>query len=135
MPKTQLHLSIDSNLHELAKNSNLNLSAEFEEWVRVRLVRHTEIETENIDYGLEKAKLIQELALLESKEELALKQESKEKEEKMIIDNIIENMKEFKQFSDEDIKTRARGLVFLFKKKLNKIITLEQANKIIVERL
>ncbi len=131
MGKGRLSLTVDNNLVELAKNSGLNLSAEFEEWVKIRLGKQIEQIREVKDFNLEKAKLLQDLALLESQEELAKKEENKQKEEEMIINSYIENVKEFLPQDDDDWNKRYDGLVFIMKRKLKKDITREQAKKII----
>ena len=137
MSKSQLHLSIDSDLKELAKNSNLNLSQEFEEWVRIRLQRNIAEDIKYTDYPLEKAKLIQEIALLESREELSKREELKEKEETMILKSFLDNIKEFDNLplNDDNLTKRTTGLIFIFKQRLNKIITTEQAQNMIKEGL
>lgn len=136
--KAKLNLSIDTDLLELAKNSSLNLSEEFEDWIRIRLMKDIEVDKKEVDFNLEKAKLIQELKLLESKEELSKSQEFKEKEELMIVDSVIKNMREFKpikETSEEQWLKRSNGLVYIFKRKLNKVITPEQARKILEKRI
>ena len=137
MTKAKLNLSIDTDLLELAKNSTLNLSQEFEEWVKIRLINKSSIDIINVDYDLEKAKLLQELALLESKEEISKRQELKEKEEVMILKSFIDNIKEFDTLplKDDDLRTKANGLIFLFKQKLNKVIRTDQAIEMIKKEL
>ncbi|GAG71883.1 unnamed protein product [marine sediment metagenome] len=135
MAKAKLNLSIDTDLLELAKNSDLNLSAEFEDWVKIRLVRHHLNNGDVVDYGVERAKLKQELALLESKEELAKKQEFKMKEEQMIIDDVINNVKEFhpKGISVQELTNRSHGLIYLLKRKLRKSVTEKEALKMLID--
>ena len=137
MAKGRLSLTVDSELVELAKNSNLNLSAEFEEWVRIRLQQNIAKDIEHTDYPLEKAKLIQQISLLESREALSQRQGLKDKEEKMILDNFISNIKEFDilPLNDNDLGLRVRGLIFLYKQKINKKITTEEATELIKKGL
>ena len=133
MAKGRLSLTVDHELVELAKNSNINLSAEFEEWIRIRLNKHMEEDNEIVDYALERAKLQQQISLLASKEELAKNQEHKDKEELMILDGYVENILEFEPngIKEDELIKRSHGLVFLFKSKLNKVISIDQAKELL----
>jgi len=158
MTKAKLNLSIDTDLLDLAKNftdsnnEKLNLSQEFEEWVKIRIQKNINMEVERVDYDFEKAKLRQDLALLESKQELFNREELKEKEEEMIINQIVNNLKNTKKekedylfqtenirkkvrIKEDDIIEKANAIVYIFKKKLDKKITVEKAKEIIKEKL
>lgn len=136
MSKSLLHLSIENDLKELAKKSNLNLSQEFEQWIRIRLNANIN-EDDNMDHDLEIAKLRQEISKLESQKELMAKQEMKDKEEEMIIDHAIDNeMESNKDIKPEDIPSkRSHGLVYLFNMKFRKSISDMEATNMIENRM
>lgn len=135
MTKAKLNLSIDTELLDLAKQSNLNLSSEFEEWVKIRLNKNIlNIENETLDYDKEYARLQLELQKLESKKEMIEKQDSKDKEKIMVIDHVIDNQIEYDKAEDIAEK-RFAGIKFLFKQKFNENITDLDAKNLINNRL
>jgi hypothetical protein len=139
MTKVMLHLSIEPEIIELAKSSGLNLSKEFEEWLRIRLNQfHNEKPTVDID--LEVAKHHAEIVKLQSQKELSLKHESQDKEELMVIDEAIDNEIKFAKDKnnmdwDKLIEERTHGIQFLFRKKFNKELNPLQAKEILEKRI
>ena len=151
MTKAQLTLYIDTNIKESAKASGLNLSAEFEEWLRIRLGNINE-DRPKIDVDLEIAKHQAEIQKLKSQAELIKEEEFKIKEQEMVLDNIIDNMKkeritktqkypvilEWKDFINNKnygIESRIHGIQFLFKQRFNKIINPLEAKELLEKRL
>src|SRR3972149_6560209 len=125
--KNHLTLYIDNDLTNLAKSSGLNLSSEFEEWIRIRL-NQSFTDTPKDDTDFEIAKHQAEIQRLKSTAEIQREQMDKEKEEVMVIDGVIDNekdvtMKVFPETKWEDIAVkRTHGVQFLFKQKFNKLL-------------
>lgn len=135
MAKPRLNLTIDADLLELAKASDLNLSAEFEEFLKIRLNQNLP-DNEKIDFDKEYTRLQMELRKLESKKELVEKQDMKEQERLMVLDHAIDNELEIDSCKVIDIpENRANGIVYLFKKKFNENLTSEQAKKLLSDRI
>ena len=133
--KVPIHLTIEPELAEWAKNSNLNLSSEFEDWVKIRRGQSmVDIENESIDYDKEYARLQLELQKLQSKKEMKQKEDERQKERDMVIDHIIDNQLEYDKIEDIP-KLRFKGLQFLFSKKFNETITEPQAIKLLEDRI
>jgi hypothetical protein len=149
--KNHLTLYIRNDIKELAKNSGLNLSKEFEEWIKIRLGKMDEIKND-IDIDLEVAKHHAEIVKLQSQKELQTKQDFKDKEEDMVLDNIIDDMEkerttktdkyriilEWKDFINHEIygvDSHIHGIQFLFKKKFNKDLNPSEAKDLILKRL
>lgn len=131
--KSHLTLYIDNELKALAKASNINLSNEFENFLRFRLKQDIKQES-IIDTELEIAKHKQAIDKLLTQKELQQTQEMKEKEEIMVIDHIIDNEIQFT--SKEELPSkRANGLQFLFKQKFNKYLAQEEAIKLLEDRI
>lgn len=141
MAKPRLNLTVSQEIIDLAKGSGLNLSAEFEEWIRIRLGKGLKMDNEEIDFDLEAAKLRQELAKLESKKELAARQEAKDKEMDMIVDSMIDNFTDVQMKNDKNLKlsdcseNRKRGLAYIISKKYNKNLTEEEAAELLEKRI
>lgn len=134
MTKGKLNLSIDVDLLELAKNSDLNLSQEFEEWVKVRLNQPISDEFEEIDLDKEKARLMLEMRKLESKAELQKRQEEKEDLKLKTIDHAIDNS--LKHMKPEEIpESRKDGVVYLFKSRHRTEINPLEAKELIENRM
>jgi len=141
MAKGVLHLSIEPELIELAKNSGLNLSQEFEEWIKIRLYK-TDAGIKQEDIDLKIAKYRQEIELLQSKQELQKTKEMLQQEQVMVIDGIIDNEINSAKLTGKKIDDweiiadkRSNGLQYLFKKRFNKILTLIEAKELILNRL
>lgn len=133
MPKSFLHLSIDTDLLTLAKNSNINLSAEFEDFIKFRMGQETK-EVNNVNPDMEIAKLKQEIARMESIKVIKVSEEQKQKEHIMVLDLIIDN--EIKYTKPEEIaEKRFTGLQYLFKQKFNEKLPEGQAKELITKRL
>ena len=131
MAKSRLSLTVDHDLVELAKGSGINLSAEFEQWIKIRLNKQLEPDKIARDFNLEKSKLLQDLRLLESQEEMTQRQEQTQKESDMVIGSYIENVKEFPPKTEDEWNVRYDGLIYILKKKLKKEITRAEAKKLI----
>lgn len=136
MPKSNLTLSIDTNLLVLARNSNINLSKEFEEWVKIRLNQPLDFEDgENIiDYDKRYAELKLELQKLELKKEAEKDKEAKDKEKEELIDHIIDNELEVTEAINIPEK-RYIGLQFLYNKRFNINLNEQEAKDILFNRL
>jgi len=135
MSKGFLHLSIDTELLALAKSSKLNLSGEFEEWVRIRLNQNLDQEP-LIDHDLEIAKHRQQIAKHESKKAIIKTAEMKEKEKIMVVDNMIDNHLELSNDKPEHVpEKRFKGLMFLFDKKFRIKLSDQEAKDILSNRI
>jgi hypothetical protein len=143
MVKGMLHLSIETDLIELAKQSGLNLSKEFEEWIKIRL-GNIEEDKPTINVDLEIAKHQAEIQKLKNQAEIIKTQEMKGQEEIMVIDQQIANMEEFregkewKDFINDSrygVESRIHGIQFLFQKKFNKVLNPLEAQELLENRL
>ena len=135
MAKSTLHLSIDSELLEIAKNMDLNLSSEFEEWIRIRAGQNvTDTIEKSKDYDKEYARLQLEMQKLQSQKELADKEEQKQSEILMLIDHTIDNELEITP-AEQIPEKRAQGLAYLFKQKFKRDITIEEAMAMLSDRI
>jgi len=139
MTKVMLHLSIDPSLMELAKASGMNLSKEFEEWIKIRLGNINE-DKPIVNIDLEIAKYRAEIQKLQNQAELAKEQEYKEQEEIMVIDGIIDNELTLKKPEQkiEDLvlsDIRIHGAQFLFKQKFNKMLNPLEAKELLEKRM
>lgn len=132
--KNHLTLYIDNELINIAKSINMNLSQEFEEWIRIRLNQNIE-DKPIIDIELERAKLKAQLIQLDNIQEQDKLKIDKQKEEIMIIDNMIDNMIEYKEDLTNITDTRLQGLKFLYKKKFNKDINILEAKELLINRI
>ena len=137
MTKAKLNLSIDTDLLQLAKDSNLNLSSEFEEWVRIRLNHFVDNESP-INFDVEKAKHQQALIELERKEkaaeEIKNKIETIVEEKNQLLDHAIDNQLLVDKIEDVPMK-RFAGIKFLWKQKFNEPLTDEEAKKLLEDRI
>ena len=137
MPKSLLHLSIDTGILELAKNSGINLSGEFEEWIKVRLRMDDEsMPKESIDNEI--IKYQQEIQKLRSMSEIVQSKEMVEREKLMVIDNTIDNRMKYKKEGERISKIpkeRAKGLMFMLKKKYNDRMTEDDAAELLLKRM
>lgn len=134
MTKSTLHLTIETNLIEIAKASGLNLSQEFEEWIKIRLGQIDDGKP-IIDIDMEIAKYQAEIQKLKSQAELNKEIEFKGKEENMILDNSIDNMKQFEENLANPSDTRIHGIQFLMQKKFNKILNPLEAKELLLKRI
>ena len=120
-----LHLSIDPNIVSLAKASNINLSNEFEQWLKIRL-NQQDIKPQ-VDIELEKAKLKAELDRLNT-----LETEGREKkDEETLINDAVDHILNTEGYDDSN---RIHGVQWIIKKRFGKTITEEQAVELIEKR-
>lgn len=135
MSKVMLHLSIDSDLREWAKISGMNLSAEFEEWIRIkRGMNMSDIENNKVDYDKEYTRLQMELRELESKKELAARQSDLQERKNLQIDRAIDQcLKDFP--IDQVAEQRKHGIVYIWKSAFNENITEDEALQILENRI
>jgi post-segregation antitoxin (ccd killing protein) len=140
MTKSTLHLTIETNLIEQAKLSDLNLSAEFEEWIKIRLGNINE-DKPLINTDLEIAKHMAEIQKLKNQAEIQEEQKSQEQEEVMVIDGIIDNelsttKKDHPETTwDTIIEDRIHGVQFLFQKKFHKQLNPLESKEFLENRL
>lgn len=145
--KKTLHLSIDSNLTDLAKTSGLNLSQEFEEWIRIRLNQNNDLNP-TVDTEMEIAKHKSEILRLEQEAKVQKTREMEDSEREALIEkatNALLNWKKQKdagEFQDRhfdwnrEIDTYAKQLQFVFKKRLNiNLNNLLEARELIIKKL
>jgi hypothetical protein len=135
MTKIMLHLSIEPEIVALAKASNINLSQEFEQWLKIRLNQVNNDNEPIIDTDFEIAKHEAEIIKLRTKKEVKQDLEFKAKEEIMVIDNQIDNLLEFKEDLKNITEERIHGIQFLFQKKFNKILNTLQAKELLENRI
>ena len=132
--KNHLTLYIDNDLVNMAKNSNMNLSAEFEEWIRIRLNQSEEIKPiENIP--MEIAKLQSEIHRLENLKTISIEKQTIEKEQDNSLDIIIDNMKVMNEELLNPNDAKIHGVQFIFKKRYNKILNPLQAKELLLKRI
>lgn len=148
MDKALLHLSVDQDIKKLAKESGLNLSKEFEEWLKIRLGQ-IEVDKPVVNIDLEIAKHQSEIQKLQSQAMLKTELDLKGKEESMIVDGIIDDMinepkgekykgKTLKDlFKDKEygIDSKIHGIQFLFQKKFKKVLNPLEARELIEKRI
>ena len=140
MPKSFLHLSIDTDLLTLAKQSDLNLSAEFENWVKIRLNQNDNMDekAENLDFDKEILRLKNEITRLQSKKELQKSEDLKAKELNDFLDYNIDNMLKNKaqnQTLEDKIRDRVSGLKYLYKNKYRKNLNDTEIINMFLDRL
>lgn len=140
MAKSLLHLSIDTDLLSLAKQSNLNLSSEFESWIKIRINQMdnmNESENSNLDIDREMLRLRNELTRLQNEKERQASEEMKQKELNGFLDynlEIINKNKKENQTLEEKITERVNGLKYLYKNKYHKLLTDTKIIKLFVDR-
>lgn len=138
MAKVHLNLSIEKEIHDLAKTSNFNLSEEFEDWLRVRLnMKNKDILEQN---GEDPDKLIAEYRMkiqkLQSVKEMKKEEDMKKTEQEQIMDFQIENMIKNNEPLEEPFDPlRIRGIQFVFKKKFNIIMNTLEARESLSNRI
>lgn len=144
--KCVLQLYINSNLKRIAKQSGLNLSQEFEEWIKIRLNQY-EKEKNDIDIPLEIAKHKEEILKLEQESKVQQTQISEEKQKEALINKVVDDFLIWKQRVDKgefrnkmfswnkELDTSIRQLQFIFKKKLNLILNSLVAKDLILNKL
>lgn len=128
-------LYIDNDLVTLAKSSNMNLSAEFEEWIKIRLGKMGDETKKVCDPENEILRMRAEIQKLESQKELYLKEQNKEKEINMVLDGYIDNMIEFKEDLTNPSDSRTHGVQFLMQKKFHQIIGPLEAKELLLNRI
>lgn len=142
-----LHLSIEPEILELAKASGLNLSNEFEQWIRIRMNKSFKEDNKAIDLDIERAKALQRIKDIDAMAQARQNESNKEQLEIQALDEYIDYLKEKdKSINDgskhekhitneEDERLNLHGIVFLYKHKFNQNITMEQAKLILDKRL
>lgn len=134
MSKAQLTLYIDSDLKALAKiRFPKELSSKFEEWLKLMLDQTDSIAIENPDKEI--IRLQAEIQKIKSQAELNREKNDIEEQQKMIMDGMINNMKEYNEDLTNPDDNRTHGLVFLFKKKLNININPLKAKELLLDRI
>lgn len=135
MTKGALTLSIDTEILEMARKSDINISQTVEDILRSVLQQSVAVDEPAINIDAEVAKHMMEIKRLQTKAELMHEQADKNKEEIMIVDNMIDNMVQFKDPLNPVPDSRAHGLTFLFNKRLHKQITQLQAKEMLENRI
>lgn len=145
MAKNHLTLYIDTTLTELAKGSGMNLSQEFEEWIRIRM-NQSQKEEEGIDIPMEIAKRKEEIMRLEQKEKVKETKISEEQEKDQFINKVVDNFLIWEKRKDRgefqsktfdksnELDTSIRQLQFVFKKRLNIILNSLIAKDLILNK-
>lgn len=138
MPKTHIDLSIDSDIYQIAKTLRINLSSEFEQWIRIRTNTYEEKpDVQNID--IEIAKRQTEIEDLKRKDEMMKSKLQHDIDEKESISKVIENM--INGHADKEvnwnthIQMAAPGLQLLFKRRFNKYLTFKESVEILQKNL
>lgn len=126
MAKPSLHITISPELIDIAKNSNINLSQEFEQWLKIRLSQSTAVV---VDYNLEISKRQEEIEILKAKSQLQDKVKSKEDQRTRLIDSIINGQ------SNIILSERWKGLQGILRDRMNEILTDEEARSLLNNRL
>lgn len=145
MAKVHINLSLDSDIYELSKTMNLNLSEEFEQWIRIRMNQYNKDEEQaKVNTELEIAKHIAEIKKLQTQAEMEKEQKDKEDRETKFIDYTIDNINSI-ELSIESNKgksieeliddSKIHGIQFIFKKKFNKTLDYLQAKELILNRI
>lgn len=137
MPKSQLHLSVETDLLELAKNMGINLSNEFENWIKIR-VNQKEATNTKEELDLEIAKHKEAILMLENQNSEKERLEKQFKEEDSTISNIADNEianknKDMKW--KQVIAIRASGIMAIWRRRFNKYLTMSQAITMLEEKL
>jgi hypothetical protein len=138
MSKAQLTLYLDSDLKALAKAKfPRGLSKEFEEWIRIRLEQPIDIKDGMPiqDYALEIAKHQSEIQKLRTEAENKKEFEATQTEENMVVDNMIDNMIEYKEDLNNIIEQRIHGLQFLIQRKFHKSLNPLQTKELLEKRI
>lgn len=148
MPKNHLTLYIDTELIDLAKATGMNISAEFNEWMKIRMNKLEENKKEPKDVDMLIAEHRAEIMKLQSQAEIKAMQSEKDKEINIIISDVVDNILKEKKDGDAEgqgqlvgmtwpqiITYRSTGLMFLVKKRMNKILTLTEAEQILTDEI
>lgn len=148
MPKNHLTLYIDTELIDLAKATGMNISAEFNEWMKIRMNKLEENKEEPKDVDMLIAEHRAEIMKLQSQAEIKAMQSEKDKEINIIISDVVDNILKEKKDGDAEgqgqlvgmtwpqiITYRSTGLMFLVKKRMNKILTLTEAEQILTDEI
>jgi FtsZ-binding cell division protein ZapB len=138
MPKTHIDLSIDSDVYVIAKTLRINLSNEFEQWIRIRTNTYEEkTEIQNID--VEIAKRQAEIEELKRKDEMLKSKQQQEKDEQESLSRVIDNMitaHEDKEINwQTHIQMSASGVQLLYKRRFNRYITFKEAVELLEAKL
>jgi hypothetical protein len=144
--KCVLQLYINTELKKLAKGSGMNLSQEFEEWIRIRL-NQSQKEEESIDIPMEIAKRKEEILRLEQREKIKETEISEEQQKDTLIDKVSDTFLHWKERKDRgefqsktikwnnELDTSIRQLQFVFKKRLDIILNSLIAKDLILNKL
>lgn len=134
MGKATLHLYIDHDLKELAKKSTdiKSISAEFESWLKFRL-KQTTNNTIPSDEDLSKEIAIQKVNL-KKLEDKAVSVELEDQREKVRSDIVELLVKKEIEYRNNPLD-RIEGLQFIFKSKLNEVISYDHAKELIEKEI
>jgi hypothetical protein len=134
--KCVLSLYIDSDLKKLAKQSGLNLSNEFETWLKIRVGNMDNIGNEKIeDTELLIAEHFSEIKRLQTKAEIEKEQKDKGSEEQNSLDGMIDDMVKFRENLTNPTDQRVHGVQFIFKKRYNKFVNPLEAKDMLLSRI
>ena len=134
MGKTHLTLYIDNDLIVLAKSSGINLSQEFEQWIRIRMNQTADNEVKE-DTELLIAKYRAEIIKLESQAERNKEIQGQKDYELKVLDDMIDNMKQFNENLADIAEVRIHGLQFLFKRKFGMDLNPFEAKEMLLNRI
>ena len=136
MPKVHLNISLENDVYEIAKNMNINLSNEFERWIKIRLGQREETKEE--DLTLEIAKHKEAIATIEAKSIEQNRMKELNAKEDLMIEQIVNNMindKNEDSLWKDIINLRALGLQTIWARRFNKRLTTPQACDLITNKL
>lgn len=129
-----LHLSIEPSLIELAKSSGLNLSSEFESWIKIRVGNMDNEVNNKEDTEILIAKHRAEIQRLQSQAEQEKEKANEVSAEINTLDYNIDDMVKFKENFDNPEDSRIHAIQFLFKKRYNKTLSILEAKELLINR-
>ena len=136
MAKPRLSLTIEQNLLDLAKASGLNLSAEFEEFLRIRLNAKEVIENKgHVDLDNEIAQHEEALIILKNKRSLVDINKSIKDQINYTLDYAIDSALEQGNKLEDLAVNRSRGVSYILTRKLNKSYSELDAQKLLEDRI
>lgn len=137
MPKCHINLSMERDVYELAKAFNINLSKEFEEWIKIRA--NSDIETKEENFDIQLAKHKEAILYIEKRKQIQNESVNRLNEENevvnMIVKRLIENHIEQNLNWKDDIRMHGSGLQAIYKRRFNKLISINEAFEILENKL
>lgn len=138
MPRSHINLSIDTDIYRVAKDLKINLSSEFEQWIKIRMDSQIDkIDNANID--IEIAKHQEAIESLKKSLEIRSSKEQQEKDENESLEKVIKNMIDSHDDKGIDwnthIQMSASGVQLLYKRRFNKYITFKEAVELLQKKL